>query len=336
MSEAPFDYTFTVFTPTYNRAHTLHRVYESLQNQTFRDFEWLIIDDGSSDETPERVHHWLQENRFSIRYMWKKNQGINLTINKGVLEARGRFFLMIGSDDAFVPETLETFLSHWEGIPKEIRHRFVGVTALCKDQEGRLSGSGLPKDILDSDSLEIRYKFKVRGEMWGFLRTDLLRQFPFTVPLGVKYIPEGVVWNAIARRYKTRFINIPLRIYWEDRGSNSDQLTRRRDFSYIAPGMALGHQQKLNGEMDWFTYAPLEFLRSAAHFSRFSFHNRTGLLEQYRKMQNIQAKGLWMVVWPLGYLLYLRDRRIPQVTAPLKSLCQPYTSFTMRKRKSGR
>ena len=116
-ANSPCRYIFTVFTPTYNRAHTLSRVYQSLQRQTFKNFEWLIIDDGSTDTTPELIESWKKETDFPIRYTWQENQGINATINRGVKEAQGEFFLIIGSDDSFVPETLERFHFYWNAIP---------------------------------------------------------------------------------------------------------------------------------------------------------------------------------------------------------------------------
>jgi glycosyltransferase involved in cell wall biosynthesis len=101
--------TFTVFTATYNRAHTLHRVYESLKEQTYRQFEWLIVDDGSTDTTRTLVETWQQEANFLISYYYQENQGKHVAINRGVQEARGEYFLIIDSDDTCVPQTLERF-----------------------------------------------------------------------------------------------------------------------------------------------------------------------------------------------------------------------------------
>lgn len=300
---------FTVFTPTFNRAHTLDRVYGSLREQTFRDFEWLIIDDGSTDRTPDLVKAWQQEAEFPIRYRWQENQGINAAITSGVREARGALFLIIGSDDSFVPETLATFRYHWQAIPAEERDRFVGVTALCMDPQGRVVGTPLPAETLDSDSLEIRFQYKIKGEHWGFLRTEVLRRFPFPALPGVKFIPEGVVWNAIARQYRTRFINIPLRIYWPDLTANSDQLTRTPHPGRYAAGQAYWHRYRLNEEIDWFSRAPCEFLRSALHYGRFSFHAGTTVSGQFANLKNVTARLLWLAMLPAAVLVFLKDPR---------------------------
>lgn len=174
-----YKYTFTVFTPTFNRAHTLHRAYESLKAQTFRDFEWLIVDDGSNDNTKALVEKWQMEASFPIRYIFQENQGKHVAFNHGVELAEGELFLTFDSDDACVPVALERFKYHWDNIPLNEQNNFSAVTALCKDQKGTLVGDKFPLDITDSDSLEIRYKYKVKGEKWGFHRTDILKQFPF-------------------------------------------------------------------------------------------------------------------------------------------------------------
>src|SRR5579872_2682653 len=143
-----FAYLFTVFTPTYNRASTLPRVYESLKAQTFRGFEWLIVDDGSTDSTREIVEKWQAE--FPIRYIYQRNQGKPAAYNRAVAEARGELFLFIDSDDACLPEALERLKYHWDGIPAGERGKFSAVTALCKDQHDCLCGEKFPCDVLDS------------------------------------------------------------------------------------------------------------------------------------------------------------------------------------------
>ena len=301
--------TFTVFTPTYNRADTLHRVYESLKTQTFRDFEWLIIDDGSTDGTAELAEKWQQEAAFPIRYLWQENQGKHVAFNHAVREARGRFFSPLDSDDACVPSALERFKYHWEAIPADQRGRFSGVAVLCQDQHGRLVGKGLPKDVLDSDSLEIKYKYKVTAELWGFHRTDVLRQYPFPEVEGASFVPESLVWNAIARRYKILFVNEPLRIYYHEEGGQADQLTRSGNPAKHALVLALWHRTILNNEIDWFRYAPGQFMRSAAHYARFSFHAKASLFDQIKKLDNLRAKLLYILMCPAGLALFLRDRR---------------------------
>ena len=221
-----YRYTFTVFTATFNRAHTLPRVYESLKAQTFCDFEWLIVDDGSRDSPKELVERWQAESAFPIRYIYQENQGKYMAFNRGVQEARGELFLNIDDDDTCVPQALERLKYHWDRIPDSQRERFSGVTVLCRDHNGRLVGDLFPRDILDSNTLELVFKYKVKGEKWGFQRTDVLKEFPHPVLAGAEFIPDGVVSFALSRRFKTRFVNEILRIYHlEDTGDHLCALT---------------------------------------------------------------------------------------------------------------
>lgn len=98
---------FTVFTPTYNRGYTLYRLYESLKSQRTIDFEWMIVDDGSTDNTCQLVEKWIREERnFSIRYIKKENGGKPRAINYGIQYAKGRFFFIVDSDDFLLPDAV--------------------------------------------------------------------------------------------------------------------------------------------------------------------------------------------------------------------------------------
>ena len=310
MTAAPerYQYLFTVFTPAYNREGTLHRVYESLCQQTFRDFEWLIVDDGSQDNTRALVEGWQREANFPIRYIHQENQGKHVAFNRGVREAHGELFLTLDSDDACVPTALERFKYYWDAIPAESKDQFSAVTALCIDQQGRAVGNRFPHDITDSDSLEIRYKFKVHGEKWGFHRTDVLRDYPFPEIAKQQYVPEGLVWTKIARRYKTRFVNEPLRIYYIEEAATLTTVYGRTPGKNAVAGQ-LQHLAALNDHIDFFRYAPVEFCRSAIHYVRFASHGGIKIRDQMRKLTNPLARLLWAIMLPAGLLIYARDKK---------------------------
>ena len=304
-----YQYVFTVFTPTYNRARTLHRVYESLCAQTFRDFEWLIVDDGSTDETESLVSEWSGKSDFPIRYFYQENSGKHVAFNKAVQRANGAFFLPLDSDDACVPEALERFKFHWDSIPENLKEKFSAVTALCMDEDGRIVGDKFPSDVFDSDSLEIKYRYKIYGEKWGFHKTKVLKKFPFPEPEGVKFIPEGIVWSAIARHFKTRFVNEVLRIYYQENTGDENAFSGTKDPKKYASGQALWHESILNNEIDWFWYAPWRFLRSAILFSRYSFHSKGAFKSQMAELKNFRAKFLWLIGLSISYALYLKERK---------------------------
>jgi glycosyltransferase involved in cell wall biosynthesis len=276
---------FTVFTPTFNRAKTLHRVYESLQQQTFRDFEWLIVDDGSVDDTSSIVEAWQHDAAFPIRYVWQKNGHKKTAFNHGVRLARGELFLVADSDDSFPPDALERFVHYWQAIPENERQRFVGVWGLCQDAQGNVIGDRFPGNWgMDSDLLEMRYRFGMQGKKWGFSRTDVLRAYPFPEHLP-GHVPEGVVWTAIATHYKTRFINEVVRIYFQDA---VNQLSLTGNPARDAPGTLYWKRSVLGLELPWFWRKPVHFLLEASRWTRFRLHLKN-------------AKALNTHFWPVTF-----------------------------------
>ena len=295
-----------MFTATYNRAHVLHRVYASLRAQTFRDFEWLVVDDGSTDGTRALVAGWRAAAGFPIRYRYQENRGKHVAYNHAVPLARGRFFLTLDSDDACVPQALARLNRYWEEIPEREKPRFSAVTVLCMDAAGRVVGDRFPRRITDSDSLDAHYRLKIKGEKWGFQRTAVMREYPFPVPdRKLSHVPESIVWNRIARRYRTRFVNDPLRIYHTE----SDSITAapaaagRNAYSY-----ALGNRIKLNEDIDYLRHAPAAFLRAAANYVRFSLHVRRKPAAIVASLGNFRSRLLCLAAFPLGWGVYARDQ----------------------------
>jgi glycosyltransferase involved in cell wall biosynthesis len=304
-SASPYRYAFTVFTPTFNRAQTLSRVYESLKAQTFRDFEWLVVDDGSTDGTSQLVQSWHAQTDFPIRYIYQQNQGKPAACNLAAREAQGEFLLTLDSDDACVPQSLERFKFHWDAIPADQKHLFSAVTVLCQDQNGGLVGTKYPRDIIDSDSIEIQFKYGVKGEKWGFQRTEVLRQFLFPTVPNAKFIAESIVWLAVARKFKTRFVNEILRIYHIDDGANDHLSTLTPSAMY---GRAYVHKYILEELTDWLFRAPGSLFKSAINFSRYSFGLGKGPLDQLREVQSLTSRCLLALSLPVGYAMSLRDR----------------------------
>jgi glycosyltransferase involved in cell wall biosynthesis len=302
-----YPYMFTVFTPTYNRAHTLHRVYESLLAQTDQDFEWLIVDDGSLDNTHELVEHWLQTAPFPIRYFHQGNQGKHVAYNLAVKQARGEFLICLDSDDRCVPTALERFRYHWNTIPLDKRSQYSGVDCHCQDEHGNLQGTWYPLNPMDSNACEIRYRYKVKGEKWGMQRTEVMKQFLFPEDLEGKarFVPEAIVWSRMTKQYPARYVNECLRIFYDD--PNADRETTR-NFSSKAVGIKLLAKSILEVDIDYFWYEPLTFLKAAANYSRSSFHLRIGLGKQFGALQTGLGQFLWLCMVPVGWLLWIKDR----------------------------
>ncbi len=307
MGESGYEYEFTVFTGTHNRGHTLHRPYDSLRAQTFRDFEWLVIDNESTDGTPELMDRWTREADFPVRYLYQQNIGHHGSVNRAVREARGRLFVILDSDDAAVPEALERFKAIWDAIPEAERGRFSGVSALCRNEHGAPLGGPFPFDPTDSDATEIRYRYHVKGERWGFQRTDVMREFPYpTIPGYLGMLTGRIVWGAIGRRYRTRYVNEYLGIVTEDQ---PDTLTKgTRDLRRDAIGERLEAWDLIENDLRFFRYAPLDYYLKAAKFVRSALFADESLVTQARSLTRWPSRLLWLAAIPLGILVYWIDR----------------------------
>lgn len=199
---------FSVFTPTYNRAHTLPRLYESLKKQEFKDFEWIIVDDGSSDSTEMLFEQWKKENTFfDIRYTKTENGGKPRAINLGVQCAHGRFFFMLDSDDFLYPDALKKMYAWCEEIQYDTR--YIGVGAAKGFPNGSyLKGTG-PKvnkwGYIDATNLE-RGKYDMDADMCEAYKTDIFKKFPMAEWEGETFAPEQIALNEIALAgYKLRW-----------------------------------------------------------------------------------------------------------------------------------
>ncbi len=302
-----YRYTFTVFTPVYNRADTLHRAFNSLMAQTFKDFEWIVIDNGSMECFNELIQKWMAQADFPIRFITlEKNIGWHGAFNYGVEIAQGRLFFDIDSDDSCRPNTLECLKKYWDLIPDSSREQFSAVTCLCCDQHGNLVGSKFPEHVIDSTFQEIKYKYRVSGEKKGFQRTDVLRQFPF--PEFKNSFEADVIWRKIGKRYKSRYINEVLVTWYINEEGRTDQLSFHSRKKQAAPGLSMAHKEVLNDDINWFRYNPKEFFRSSIHYIRFSLHADINLAKQFHSLTNPLAKTLWLGMLPVGVLVFLKDK----------------------------
>ncbi|HEU0229389.1 MAG TPA: glycosyltransferase family A protein [Burkholderiaceae bacterium] len=301
-----WQYQFTVLTPSYNRAHTLGRVYASLCDQTFQDFEWLVVDDGSTDDTRQRVEAWQAEARFPIRYVWQANQHKKTAFNHGVREARGELIVALDSDDSLDINALDAMNRAWRDIDPDARARYVAVTGLCARPDGHIVGDMFPRDVMDASSLDMTFRHHVGGEKFGCLRTAVLRDFPFPEDIP-GFVPESLVWRAIARAgYLTRFVNQVFRVYHD----SADSLSRQgRDGARHALGLYLLARDTVVECLPWFASRPTEFFKAALRCTRFGLHvarNGQAIPARYR-VTGWKSQALVGLMWPAGVLLYVLD-----------------------------
>ena len=207
---------FTVFTPTFNRKELLEKLYESLQKQTFKDFEWLIVDDGSTDGTKEKVEEFLSEKKLEIKYYFKENGGKQRAYNFATEKANGELFICLDSDDKYVENGLETILKYWKKYEKNSDIAGMGYLSTYPNRE--IIGSSFPEKEMISTQFEIYNKYGVKGDKGLMFRTEIIKKYKFPVFEDEKFITEAVVYNRICEKYKMAYVNekIEIKEYQED------------------------------------------------------------------------------------------------------------------------
>lgn len=211
----------TVFTPAYNRAHTLSRTYESLLKQSCKSFKWLIVDDGSSDNTRELVSEWQgRENGFDIQYIYKENGGMHTAHNVAYENIYTELNVCIDSDDMLSENAIEKILEKWEQAKDK---GYAGIIGLDADFSGRVIGKGFPDNLLETTLVEY-YANGGSGDKKLVYRTDIIKKYPpYPVFEGEKYVALGYKYRLIDQEYKLAVLNEVLCNveYQEDGSSNS-------------------------------------------------------------------------------------------------------------------
>ncbi len=304
MENAP---TFSIFTPTYNRKHTLDRVFESLLAQSYIDFEWVIIDDGSTDGTELIVSEWEKSAPFSIQYYWQPNQGKHIAYNHFARVAKGELFTSIDSDDGAMSNALERFIEIWGGFTENDKEFISGVLCHSKDQTGKLVGKMFKKEE-DADLLETLFRLKDHGEKWGFLQTRILREFPFPEDVKNVYVPEGYFMHQCAAKYKTRFRNDILRIYYinEQNDNLNDWLKEEKNRA----GSWYGALAFLKFSTRLFIKFPKLFIANTSEFIKISLFLSKGCGIQRRAISNTAGTIIWFFCLPLGYCRFIYSKLI--------------------------
>lgn len=197
----------TVFTPIYNRAYVIESLYLSLLRQTSHNFEWIILDDGSTDNIAELVNQWnCKLNPFPIKFIQQKNGGKHRAINRGVKEARGDAFFIVDSDDYLTNNAIQAVENWWNNIAED--DDFAGVSGVrAQNNRGASEKQTVSDKYIDATNLE-RMKYDLCGDKAEVYKTAILKQYPFPEFDNENFITEAVVWDKIAKDgYKIRWYN---------------------------------------------------------------------------------------------------------------------------------
>ncbi|SKA11930.1 glycosyltransferase family A protein [Consotaella salsifontis] len=297
ISKAPF---FTIFTPTYNRAALLPRAFESIETQGFRDFEWIVVDDGSTDETEALVRGWREQASYPIDYIRQANLGRYKAINCGIQLAKGELFVILDSDDWFAPNGLTILYEAWRAIEPGRRQKIAGIWALCAKPNGDLACSRYPRDEFDGNTIEIKSLHGFKGESCHAIRTDVRRAYLFP-ELADKYCPPSLVWNRIAVAHDMRFINRVVQF----KEYQPEGLTRQGavKIARYPNGFRLREMELL--QVTNRKIPPRQRRQIMRGYIRASLHAGVGLISQVRETRD---RLLWARSVADGVKLFWRDR----------------------------
>lgn len=188
----------TVFTPTYNRAYTLHKCYKSLTKQTCKEFRWLIIDDGSTDNTKELVQNWIKERLVNITYYYQKNQGMHGAHNRAYELIDTELNVCIDSDDYMPNDAIEKILDFWN---KNKSDDVIGIAALDCYESGQIIGMEFPDGLKKSTYLNIYHKHKIKGDKKFIYKTDVIKDNPYPIFKGENYVGLAYKYSKINKPF---------------------------------------------------------------------------------------------------------------------------------------
>lgn len=198
----------TIFTPAYNRAHLLPRLYKSLKAQTLKDFEWVIVDDGSTDDTEPLIRGYMaSETSFPIRYAKQPNGGKHRAFNRGVEMAEGVWFKCLDSDDWLFSDAVERLKPYCDELESD--DDFCSVTCLRTYRDGTVIGTPCNYTVLDTDFFSYRNRLHIVGDRSEIVKVAIWKEFPFPEFDGENFLSEGGTMTQMARKYKTRYVNLP-------------------------------------------------------------------------------------------------------------------------------
>jgi glycosyltransferase involved in cell wall biosynthesis len=285
----------TIFTPAYNRAFCLDQCYESLLRQSSKDFLWLIIDDGSTDNTKELVQSWVNESKIDIQYHYQENQGMHGAHNAAYRLISTVLNVCIDSDDYMPDDAIKKIIENWKKIKNN--NKFAGLIGLDVDKSGTIIGTKMPIDLEETTLTEIYEKYRVKGDKKLVLRTEVVKKYPpYPIFEGERFVPLGYLYKLIDQDYKLFPINEALCIveYLED-GSSMNML---KQYRRNPKGFAFSRKNRMLLATNF-----KEKFKNAIHYISSSMFIKNGSF-----LKESPSKFITVLAIPFGILLNLYIR----------------------------
>jgi glycosyltransferase involved in cell wall biosynthesis len=285
----------TIFTPTYNRAYTLTKLNNSLSIQTCKNFEWLIIDDGSTDNTSDLVRTFIEKNNINIRYYFKENGGKHTATNLALDLAEGELFFVVDSDDVLIETAVSKIYEQYSEIKND--ETFCGLCGLKAFFSGKIIGGTVNYEVMDATIVDYLFNYKYKGDKADIFKTKILSKYRFPIYEGEKWCPISYIWLQIGSEYKVRYFNqiLYLAEYLPD-GISLNRLTTR----IKSPNLTMLYYSLITKQKS-INY--LQRIRAHINYWRFSFYSKNSIKD---KIKGINLMSV-LLYFPLGYLIYKID-----------------------------
>lgn len=202
--------TIAVFTPTFNRAYKLPDLYKSLLRQTNKDFVWLVVDDGSTDDTKQLINSYINEKLINIRFVSRENGGKQRAHNTALSNCYEELFFTVDSDDYLVDSAIQQVIDAW--TPLKTKKNIAGMIALCGENDNKPLNTYLPRGLKTTKIYDLYSKYHFAGDATLIYRTSILKQYPYDVADGEKFIAESFVYLQIDEKYDLSTLNSVLMI----------------------------------------------------------------------------------------------------------------------------
>ena len=287
----------TLFTPTYNRAHLLSRLYNSILMQDVIDIEWLIVDDGSIDDTEALIENFQKESIINIRYYKKSNGGKHTAINFGLQNAKGELFFIIDSDDVLAENALKNIKIHYQSIKNNNNIcGIVGLSQYIDKQE--IVGDFFLRDGWEVSFADIYLKYHLKGDKSVAFKTEVLKKYPFPEKQRIRFVFEAVVWHEMSKKYNVLALNKIVQFVEYQKSGVSDSSFKK----WYIQSLAFSFFHLIKNKTYPLLKYPHHFFWNYIHLAINSLLSG----ESYYKQLSLIDKMLYLILYPRAYYTFLK------------------------------
>lgn len=287
----------TLFTPTYNRAHLLSRLYNSILMQDVIDVEWLIVDDGSIDDTEALIENFQKESIINIRYYKKSNGGKHTAINFGLQNAKGELFFIIDSDDVLAENALKNIKIHYQSIKNNNNIcGIVGLSQYIDKQE--IVGDYFLKNDWEVSFADIYLKYHLKGDKSVAFKTEVLKKYPFPEKQRIRFVFEAVVWHEMSKKYNVLALNKIVQFVEYQKSGVSDSSFKK----WYIQSLAFSFFHLIKNKTYPLLKYPHHFFWNYIHLAINSLLSG----ESYYKQLSLIDKMLYLILYPRVYYTFLK------------------------------